>query len=163
VASPTFSLATEQTAHIAMARKYLGGSGEALTIWISVAASTVLVFYGYDQVYLLLPISNPTNQRQGVFGNVLVGDDFLRTMSFPSTSVQGTLTSVYNLGCFFGALSTIITGDILGRPRVILLGSSIIAIGAAIQASSYRYVKNCPCFSHNTRAEVFENCSGTMQ
>ena len=26
-----------------MARKYLGGSGEALTVWISVAASTVLI------------------------------------------------------------------------------------------------------------------------
>lgn len=35
-----------------MARTYLGRSGERLTIWISVAASTVLVFYGYDQVYL---------------------------------------------------------------------------------------------------------------
>ena len=31
-------------------RKYLGGSGNALTVWISLAASTVLVFYGYDQV-----------------------------------------------------------------------------------------------------------------
>lgn len=36
-----------------MARKYLGGSGEALTVWISIAASTVLVFYGYDQVSIL--------------------------------------------------------------------------------------------------------------
>jgi hypothetical protein len=46
-----------------MARKYLGGSGEALTVWISVAASTVLVFYGYDQVCptsLLLPILDST-------------------------------------------------------------------------------------------------------
>lgn len=33
-----------------MARKYWGGSGDALTVWISVAASTVLIFYGYDQV-----------------------------------------------------------------------------------------------------------------
>lgn len=33
-----------------MGRKYWGGSGEALTVWISIAASTVLVFYGYDQV-----------------------------------------------------------------------------------------------------------------
>jgi len=45
-----------------MARKYLGGSGESLTIWISVAASTVLVFYGYDQVhtqkFLLIHITN---------------------------------------------------------------------------------------------------------
>jgi MFS family permease len=58
-------------------------------------------------------------------------------MGYPSTSVQGTLTSVYNLGCFFGALSTIYTGDILGRPRVIMLGSSVIALGAIIQTSSY--------------------------
>jgi MFS family permease len=77
------------------------------------------------------------DRSQGVFGNVLVGEDFLRTMNFPSTSVQGTLTSVYNLGCFFGALSTIWTGDILGRPRVILLGSTVIALGAVIQASSF--------------------------
>jgi len=30
--------------------KYLGGSGETLTVWISIAAGTVLIFYGYDQV-----------------------------------------------------------------------------------------------------------------
>ncbi|OBT75968.1 hypothetical protein VF21_05741 [Pseudogymnoascus sp. 05NY08] len=105
-----------------MARKYLGGSGQPVTIWISIAASTVLVFYGYDQ---------------GVFGNILVGDDFLRTMGYPNTQTQGTMTSVYNLGCFFGALSTIYSGDRLGRPRTLLLGSSIIAVGAIIQACSY--------------------------
>ncbi|KAL4891213.1 general substrate transporter [Aspergillus ambiguus] len=105
-----------------MARKYLGGSGRSLTVWVSIAASTVLVFYGYDQ---------------GVFGNVLVSDDFLRVMSNPSTSLQGNMTSVYNLGCFAGAFSTIWLGDILGRPRTILLGSTIIAIGGLIQAASY--------------------------
>lgn len=47
------------------------------------------------------------------------------------------MTSVYNLGCFFGAMSTIWTGDIFGRPRQILFGSTIIAIGAVIQATSY--------------------------
>lgn len=105
-----------------MTRRYLGGSGERLTVWISIAASTVLIFYGYDQ---------------GVFGNVLVSTDFLRTMGYPSTAAQGTMTSVYNLGCFGGALSTLYTGDKLGRPRVLMLGSSIIAIAAIIQASSF--------------------------
>ena len=109
-----------------MARKYLGGSGEGLTVWISIAASTVLVFYGYDQ---------------GVFGNVLVKEDFLRTVGYPSTSAQGTMTSVYNLGCFAGnnkpALSTLYTGDKLGRPRVLILGSTVIAVGGIIQASCY--------------------------
>jgi MFS family permease len=105
-----------------MARRYLGGSGEALTVWISIAASTVLIFYGYDQ---------------GVFGNVLVKQDFLDTVGNPSVSDQGTMTSVYNLGCFAGALSTMYTGDKLGRPRTLMLGSSVIALGAVIQAATY--------------------------
>jgi len=105
-----------------MGRRYLGGSGEPLTVWISVAASTVLVFYGYDQ---------------GVFGNVIIDQNFLETFGHPSANTQGTMTSVYNLGCFAGALSTIFTGDWLGRPRQILLGSTIIAIGAVIQTASW--------------------------
>ncbi|KAL2104959.1 hypothetical protein VUR80DRAFT_9258 [Thermomyces stellatus] len=105
-----------------MARKLLGNSGSRLTFWISTAASTILVFYGYDQ---------------GVFGNVIVSDDFLRIMNQPSASLQGNMTSVYNLGCFVGALSTILIGDKLGRPRVLLTGSSIIAIGGILQAASY--------------------------
>lgn len=51
--------------------------------------------------------------------------------------MQGTMTSVYNIGCFVGAMSTVWTGDILGRPRQILVGSTIIAIGGIIQAASY--------------------------
>ncbi|OAQ72887.1 sugar transporter STL1 [Pochonia chlamydosporia 170] len=102
--------------------KYLGGSGDALTVWISIAASTVLIFYGYDQ---------------GVFGNVLVKQDFLDTMGNPSAKDQGTMTSVYNLGCFAGALSTLYSGDKLGRPKTLMLGSLVVAIGAVIQAASY--------------------------
>lgn len=72
---------------------------------------------------------------QGVFGNVLVNEDFLRTVGNPSATAQGTMTSVYNLGCFGGALSTLYTGDRLGRPRTLILGSVTIAIGAVVQAA----------------------------
>jgi hypothetical protein len=105
-----------------MARKYLGGSGERLTVWISIAASTVLIFYGYDQ---------------GVFGNVIIDDNFLHTFGYPSANMQGVMTSIYNIGCFIGAMSTIWTGDILGRPRQIMLGSTVIGIGAIIQTCSW--------------------------
>ena len=50
--------------------------------------------------------------------------------------MQGVMTSIYNIGCFIGAMSTIWTGDILGRPRQILLGSTVIGIGAIIQSCS---------------------------
>jgi MFS family permease len=105
-----------------MARKYLGGSGERLTVWISIAASTVLVFYGYDQ---------------GVFGNVIINENFLHTFGYPSANMQGVMTSIYNIGCFIGAMSTIWTGDKLGRPRQIMLGSTVIGIGAIIQTCSW--------------------------
>ena len=58
-------------------------------------------------------------------------------MNNPSASLQGNMTSVYNLGCFAGALSTILSGDRLGRPRVLLTGSTIIAVGGVLQAASY--------------------------
>lgn len=47
------------------------------------------------------------------------------------------MTSVYNLGCFVGAMSTVWTGDYFGRPRQILVGSTVIAVGGIIQAASY--------------------------
>lgn len=68
---------------------------------------------------------------------MLVKEDFLRTMGYPNTTDQGTMTSVYNLGCFAGALSTLYTGDKLGRPRVLMLGSTVIAVAAIIQAASF--------------------------
>lgn len=58
-------------------------------------------------------------------------------MNYPSTNMQGTLTSVYNLGCFAGAMSTVWTGDFFGRPRQIIVGSTVIAIGGVIQAAAY--------------------------
>ena len=78
-----------------------------------------------------------SNSEQGVFGNVLVGQNFLNQMGNPSPKDQGTMTSVYNLGCFGGALSTLYTGDKLGRPRTLILGSTVIALGAIVQTASY--------------------------
>ncbi len=43
----------------------------------------------------------------------------------------------HKLGCFGGALSTLYTGDKLGRPRTLILGSTVIALGATIQTASY--------------------------
>lgn len=66
-----------------------------------------------------------------------MSEDFIRTVGHPSVEAQGTMTSVYNLGCFGGALSTLYTGDKLGRPNSLILGSVVIAVGAVIQASVF--------------------------
>ena len=51
-----------------MARTYLGGSGHLLTVWISVAASTVLVFYGYDQVSVVIAAALSPGSRLVLIG-----------------------------------------------------------------------------------------------
>lgn len=54
-----------------------------------------------------------------------------------ASNVQGITVGGYTLGCFFGAVATIWLGNRLGRKRTIFIGSTIMIIGAALQASSY--------------------------
>lgn len=53
------------------------------------------------------------------------------------STIQGISVASYNVGCFIGAVLTIFIGDILGRRRMIFLGSAIMVIGAALQCSAY--------------------------
>ena len=53
------------------------------------------------------------------------------------STVQGITVASYNVGCFVGAIITIFIGDILGRRRMIFLGSAIMVVGASLQASAY--------------------------
>lgn len=54
-----------------------------------------------------------------------------------ASNIQGITVGGYTLGCFFGAVATIWLGNLLGRKRTIMVGSSIMVVGAAIQASSF--------------------------
>lgn len=65
-----------------MGKYYLGGSGKRQTVWITIAICTVLAFYGYDQ---------------GVFGAVIIGQNFLDQFGNPDSTVTATMTSVYNV------------------------------------------------------------------
>lgn len=51
--------------------------------------------------------------------------------------IQGISVASYNLGCLFGAVCTIWLGDILGRRKMIFLGSAIMILGAALQCSAF--------------------------
>lgn len=49
---------------------------------------------------------------QGVFGGVIVTQDFLDTLNIAhSPSMQSTVTALYDIGCFFGAITAFIIGD----------------------------------------------------
>ena len=42
---------------------------------------------------------------------MIINETFFETFGHPSADAQGTMTSIYNIGCFIGAMSTISTGD----------------------------------------------------
>lgn len=76
---------------------------------------------------------------------MLTGDAFTRT--FPeidttddghgSSSLQGTVVAIYEIGCFFGAIFTLFAGEWLGRRMVIMIGCVVLTIGAVLQASAF--------------------------
>ncbi|KAH7413950.1 general substrate transporter [Phaeosphaeria sp. MPI-PUGE-AT-0046c] len=102
---------------------YFGLTGAWLTFWVTVACATDMTLFGYDQ---------------GVFGGVIVTPDFLDQLDLNGkTSLISTVTAIYDIGCFFGAISVIALGDPLGRKKTILLGTTIMSIGAIIQIASY--------------------------
>ena len=68
--------------------------------------------------------------------------DFLNTLNLAGdehTSLLGTVTALYDVGCFFGAIAAFSVGERLGRKKSILLGTTVMSIGAILQISAFRY------------------------
>ncbi|KAI9732885.1 MAG: hypothetical protein M1834_003825 [Cirrosporium novae-zelandiae] len=104
-------------------KPYFGLKGGWLTFWVTVACATDMTLFGYDQ---------------GVFGGVIVTDDFLQTLNLVGrTGLVGTVTALYDIGCFVGAIAAVVIGEYLGRKKTILLGTTIMTIGAIIQISAF--------------------------
>ncbi|KAL9066973.1 MAG: hypothetical protein Q9161_007217 [Pseudevernia consocians] len=121
--------------------RHFGLKGTRLNVAVGVLAGVDFFLFGYDQ---------------GVMGGLLTLASFVGT--FPEidtttatetaqhlnasqqthrSTIQGISVAAYNVGCFFGAITTIFIGDRLGRRKTIFLGSSIMVVGAALQCSSF--------------------------
>lgn len=84
---------------------------------------------------------------QGVMGGILTLPVFLAQFpdidpkagpdSATRSTYQGIAVASYNLGCFLGAVITIFISNPLGRKKMIMLGTSIMMIGAILQASAF--------------------------
>lgn len=114
---------------------FLGLSGQKLHNAISVIAGAGFLLFGYDQ---------------GVMGSLLTLPSFYK--QFPSMDTvtvmsqsekehrstwQGLVVAIYEIGCLIGAIATMYVGDKIGRRKTIVLGCSIMIVGAIIQTTSY--------------------------
>lgn len=53
----------------------------------------------------------------------------------------GTITALYDVGAFLGAIAAAFTAEPLGRKRTLLLGATIVLIGAIIMGVSYERIQ----------------------
>jgi MFS family permease len=53
------------------------------------------------------------------------------------TKTLSTVTAIYDVGCFFGAIFAFTIGERLGRKKAILLGTTIMAVGTILQTTSF--------------------------
>ncbi|PMD65982.1 putative MFS monosaccharide transporter [Hyaloscypha bicolor E] len=112
--------------------RYFGLRGQSLNLAVGIIAGIDFFLFGYDQ---------------GVMGGLLTLGSWVRqfpeinTVDNPGNNhiatIQGISVASYNVGCFVGAVITIFIGDLLGRRKMIFLGSSIMIVGAILQCSAF--------------------------
>ncbi|KAH8157803.1 hypothetical protein CIB48_g10445 [Xylaria polymorpha] len=103
---------------------YMGLSGRPLSLAVSAICTTGFLLFGYDQGVM-----------SGILTAPAFADVFEETRN--NSTLQGVVTSVYDLGCLFGAIFVLTVGDQLGRRRAIIAGGIIMIIGALIQVTAY--------------------------
>ncbi|WRT64577.1 uncharacterized protein IL334_001509 [Kwoniella shivajii] len=99
---------------------YLGIRGNKLPVAISLTAGMGWILFGLDDAIL---------------GAVITTTAFEREFSL-STSMQGTVTSLFELGCFAGALIVSLFGEKFSRRSLLFIYTIPMVIGSAIQIAA---------------------------
>jgi sugar porter (SP) family MFS transporter len=87
---------------------------------------------------------------QGLMSGIISGDQF--TKEFPPLAIpphadpalsqhvsvlRGAVTACYELGCFFGAIFTLMYGERIGRTPLLVAGGIIMIVGAVISTAAF--------------------------
>ncbi|KAI8137993.1 general substrate transporter [Fennellomyces sp. T-0311] len=120
--------------------------GRALNWAIGFVAGCGFLMFGYDQ---------------GVMSSLLTLDDFQRQfptatphsdanplcaeegMCTGSPELQSNMVSIYQIGCFLGAVLVLFYGDSWGRRSSTFWGTVIVTLGTVVQTSSHDYGTLC--------------------
>lgn len=97
--------------------------GKYLHWAVTAASCQAFLLLGYDQGVM-----------SGLIG---ANNQFGQTFNNPDSTMQGLLTSIYDIGCAVGCLLSLVIGHRFGRRKMIIAGGSIMIIGTIILGSSY--------------------------
>ncbi|CAG8299672.1 unnamed protein product [Penicillium salamii] len=78
---------------------------------------------------------------QGVMGVIVADERWIDLMHPKNSWVTGTVVSLYDVGCFIGAMSLGYLADPLGRERTLSVACAVFVVGAVLQAASYTVVQ----------------------
>lgn len=108
--------------------------GFKLNLAIAVSGACCWILQGYDQAVMNGLLT--TNLFEEQFPTL---DTSLPGINKKHASlIQGTIVSIYELGCFLGCVSCFFFGDRLGRRKMILIFAFITVIGVILQASAFK-------------------------
>ncbi|RHZ43103.1 uncharacterized protein CDV56_100780 [Aspergillus thermomutatus] len=104
--------------------KFAGMSGNLLMRAVTTAATMGFLLFGYDQ---------------GVMSGIIDAQPFndVFTATRGNSTMQGTVTAIYEIGCLAGAVFILGAGDWLGRRKSIMMGATVMILGVIIQVTSY--------------------------
>jgi MFS family permease len=120
--------------------KFMGLTGRPLSLAVSTVATTGFLLFGYDQGLVLLSFTvykdslTLSSVMSGIITAKPFNDVFEATRD--NSTMQGTVTAIYEIGCLFGAMFILGVGDLLGRRRAIFLGAVIMVVGVIIQVTA---------------------------
>lgn len=98
--------------------------GRSLQFAITFICTSGFLLFGYDQ---------------GVMSGIITAPEF--NAAIPETrgdpTMQGLVTSIYEIGCLFGAIAVLFVGEKLGRRKSIMTGAAIMIFGVIIQITAF--------------------------
>ncbi|KAJ5550607.1 hypothetical protein N7535_001449 [Penicillium sp. DV-2018c] len=105
-----------------------GLSGKKLHLAITFTSVVGFSLFGYDQ---------------GLMSGIISGDQFTR--EFPPLHgdsehvavLRGAVTACYELGCFFGAIFTLVWGQKIGRTPLLVAGGLLMILGTVISTAAF--------------------------
>lgn len=100
-----------------------------------------MTLFGYDQGVFSKHHQSVTRTKSNEpAGGVVITQDFLEVHDLvgpTKTKTLSTVTAIYDVGCFLGAIFAFTIGERLGRKNAILVGTTIMAVGAVLQTASF--------------------------